>query len=297
MRPIEEQTILITGATDGLGRALAQDLARRGATIVVHGRDRERAEAVREQLPGSGHGVLIADLAELAQVRRMAQEAPLVDVLVNNAGIGGTLPGDGARMESADGYELRLAVNHLAPFLLTSLLLDRLTQSPQGRVVTVSSNAQAMGRIDIDDLQGERNYSGARAYNQSKLANVLFTYELARRMRDTSVTANALHPGLVSTSFGAEDPGRIQQLAVPLMRPFMQSQSRGASTSVYLASSPEVERVTGRFYARSKPKTSSKRSYDHALAARLWEVSADLVGLTTAGPWPTTTATPRPYTG
>jgi retinol dehydrogenase 14 len=281
--PMTGRTILVTGGTAGIGRATALGLATMGAHLAITGRNRNRAEDAAREIRAAGGGpvdVFVADVSAQSDVKRLADEVlgrlPRVDVLINN--VGGYW---NSRHVTADGLERTFAVNHLAPFLLTSLLLDRLAQSPQGRVVTVSSNAQAMGRIDIDDLQGERNYSGARAYNQSKLANVLFTYELARRMRDTSVTANALHPGVVSTSFGAEDPGRIQQLAVPLMRPFMQSQSRGASTSVYLASSPEVERVSGRFYARSRPKSSSKRSYDHALAARLWEVSADLVGLTT----------------
>jgi retinol dehydrogenase-14 len=139
---------------------------------------------------------------------------------------------------------------------------------------------QTMGRIDFDDLQGERSYSGARAYNQSKLANVLFTYELARRLRGTSVTANALHPGVVSTSWGAEDPGAFQRLFVPFMRPFMKSPAQGAATSIHVASDPGLEQVTGRFFAGGKPKRSSKRSYDEATAGRLWQVSADLVGLT-----------------
>jgi NAD(P)-dependent dehydrogenase (short-subunit alcohol dehydrogenase family) len=141
-----------------------------------------------------------------------------------------------------------------------------------------------MGRIDFDDLQGTRSYSGAPAYNQSKLANVLFTYELARRLQGTSVTANALHPGLVSTSFGAEDPGTVQRLVVPFLRPFMKSPAGGAVTSIHVASAPALEQVTGRYFANSKPKRSSQRSYDEADAARLWEASADLVGLTAAVP-------------
>jgi NAD(P)-dependent dehydrogenase (short-subunit alcohol dehydrogenase family) len=135
-------------------------------------------------------------------------------------------------------------------------------------------------RIDFDDQQGERSYSGARAYNQSKLANVLFTYELARRLQATSVTANALHPGVVDTSFGAEDPGGVQRLFVPFMRPFMKAPAQGAATSIHLASAPDLEQLTGRYFANSAPKGSSKRSYDEAAAARLWQVSADLVGLT-----------------
>jgi retinol dehydrogenase 14 len=150
-------------------------------------------------------------------------------------------------------------------------------------VVTVSSNVQAMGRIDFEDLQGERSYSGARAYNQSKLANVLFTYELARRVQATSVTANALHPGVVRTSFGAEDPGGVQRLFTPFMRRFMKTPAQGAATSILVASASDLEQVTGRYFANSKPKRSSKRSYDEAAAARLWQVSADLVGLTAAG--------------
>ncbi len=283
--PMTGRTILVTGGTAGIGRATALGLATMGAHLAITGRNRARAEDTAREIRAAGGGpvdVFVADVSSQSEVRRLAEEVlgrlSRVDVLVNN--VGGYW---NTRHVTTDGLERTFAVNHLAPFLLTNLFLDRLAQSPQGRVVTVSSNAQAMGRIDIDDLQGERNYSGARAYNQSKLANVLFTYELARRLRGTSVTANALHPGIVSTSFGAQDPGRIQRLSVPLMRPFMQSPSRGASTSVYLASSPEVERVTGGYYAHSRPKASSKRSYDEALAARLWEVSADLAGRTTAG--------------
>ena len=150
-------------------------------------------------------------------------------------------------------------------------------------MVTVSSNVQAIGRIDFEDLQGERSYSGARAYNQSKLANVLFTYELARKLQATLVTANALHPGVVRTSFGAEDPGSVQRLFTPFMRPFMKAPGQGAATSIHLVSAPDLEQVTGRYFASSKPRKSSRRSYDQAAATRLWQVSADLVGLTAVG--------------
>ena len=178
-----------------------------------------------------------------------------------------------------DGFEHTFALNHLAPFLLTSLLLDRLKQSAPARVVTVSSNAHTAGEIDFDDLQGERSYSGSRAYSQSKLANVLFTYELARRLQASAVTANALHPGVVNTSFGAEDPGSLQRLIIPFARPFLKAPEQGAATSIHLAFSSDLEQVTGRYFANSKPKRSSKRSYDEATAARLWQVSTDLVGL------------------
>ena len=204
----------------------------------------------------------------------MLDRYPRLDVLVNN--VGGFWA---TRHTTADGLEHTFAVNHLAPFLLTNLLLERLAASAPARIVTVSSGAQSMGRIDFDDLQGERNYQGQRAYNQSKLANVLFTYELARRLAGTGVTANVLHPGVVRTRFGAEDPARLTNLLVPIARLFMKTPEQGAATPVYLASSPEVEGVTGRYFANGKPKRSAERSYDTHAATRLWSVSAKLVGL------------------
>ncbi|HYO18158.1 MAG TPA: SDR family oxidoreductase [Dermatophilaceae bacterium] len=283
--PMAGRTVLITGGTGGIGRATALGLARMGAHLAITGRDRERTEGVAREIRGAGGGrvdVFVADLSSQAEVRRLAgevlQRLPRVDVLVNN--VGGYW---NTRHVTADGLEHTFALNHLAPFLLTNLLLDRLRQSGPARVVTVSSNAQAMGRIDFDDLQGERSYSGSRAYNQSKLANVLFTYELARRLTGSAVTANALHPGVVTTSFGAEDPGRLQRLLVPFARPFMKTPAQGAATSVHLAASPDLDQVTGRFFASSKPRRSSRRSHDEAVASRLWQVSAELVSLSTAG--------------
>jgi retinol dehydrogenase 14 len=280
--PMAGRTVLITGATGGIGRATALGLAALGAHLAITGRDRGSTQAAAGELRAAGGGqveVFVADLSAQSQVRRLAEEAlqrlSRIDVLVNN--VGGHW---NTRHVTADGLERTFALNHLAPFLLTDLLLDRLQQSAPARVVTVSSNAHAQGRIDFDDLQGERSYSGAQAYSQSKLANVLFTYELARRLPATSVTANALHPGVTRTSFGAEDPGGVQRLLVPLMRPFMKAPAQGAATSIHLASAPDLEQVTGRYFANSKPKRSSKRSYDEAAAARLWRVSADLVGLT-----------------
>ena len=205
----------------------------------------------------------------------LSRKLPL-DVLVNNVG------GFWAhRRVTTDGLEHTFAVNHLAPFLLTNLLLDRIQDSAPARIVNVSSNAQALGRIDFDDLQGATDYSGPRAYNQSKLANVMFTYELSRRLDGTGVTVNALHPGVVSTSFGAEDPTLLTRMARPLMR-FMKTPAQGAATSTYLATSPDVKAITGQYFANSTPKTSNKSSYDTAAANRLWQVSADLVGLTPA---------------
>jgi NAD(P)-dependent dehydrogenase (short-subunit alcohol dehydrogenase family) len=283
-RPMAGKTVLVTGGTGGIGLATALGLATLGAHLAITGRDRGRTEDAAREIRAAGGGqvdVFIADLSSQAEVRRLADEVlqrlARIDVLVNN--VGGYW---NTRHVTADGLEHTFALNHLAPFLLTSLLLDRLQQGAPARVVTVSSNAQALGEIDFDDLQGERSYSGARAYNQSKLANVLFTYELARRLQGAAVTANALHPGVVSTAFGAEDPGSIQRWLVPFLRPFMKAPAQGAATSIHLASAPDLAQVTGGYFANSKPKRSSERSYDEAAAARLWQVSAELVGLTAA---------------
>jgi retinol dehydrogenase-14 len=275
------KTVLVTGGAGGIGKATATGLALLGARVGVVGRDRGRAEAAATAIvQASGTGavdVFIADMSAQSDVRRLADDVirayPRLDVLVNN--VGGTWAG---RHVTADGLERTFAVNHLAPFLLTGLLLDLLTASAPARVVTVSSGAQAMGRIDFDDLVGERTYSSQRAYNQSKLANVMFTYELARRLTGSGVTATTLHPGVVRTAFAAEDPSPLFKVLLPLIRPFMKTPEQGASTSIYLASSPEVEGVSGQYFANRKPRASSKASYDVDAAARLWSVSAELVG-------------------
>jgi retinol dehydrogenase 14 len=279
-RPMTGRTVLITGATSGIGRATALGLARMGAGLAITGRDRVRTEDAAREIRAAGGGpvdLFIADLSSQSEVRRLAEEVlqslSRIDVLINN--VGGYWD---TRHVTVDRLERTFALNHLAPFLLTNLLLDRLRLSAPARVVTVSSNAHIPGRIDFSDLQGEQSYAGARAYSQSKLANVLFSYELARRLQAISVTANALHPGLVNTSFGAEDPAGVQKLLVPLLRPFMKTPARGAATSIDLASAPNLEQVTGRYFANGVPKKSSERSYDQAAAARLWQISADLVG-------------------
>jgi retinol dehydrogenase 14 len=277
------RTVLITGGTGGIGRATAEGLAAMGAHVAITGRDLARATAAAAQISAAtgttGVDAYAADLSSQAEVRNLAGAVlaayPRLDVLINNVG------GFWAhRHVTADGLEHTFALNHLAPFLLTNLLLDRLIASTPARIVTVSSGAQAMGKIDFDDLQGERSYSGQRAYNQSKLANVVFTYELARRLAGTGVTATVLHPGVVQTAFGAEDPSSFWKVLIPLTRPFMKTPSRGAETPIYLTSSPEVQGVTGAYFANRKPKTSNKISYDVAAAARLWQVSAELTGLT-----------------
>ncbi|GGU17377.1 SDR family NAD(P)-dependent oxidoreductase [Nocardioides albus] len=271
------RSALITGGTGGIGRATAMGLGRLGANVAITGRDAVRAdEAAREigEATGATVFVFLADLSSQAEVRRLATEAldrlPTIDVLVNN--VGGYWD---TRQLTVDGIERTLAVNHLAPFLLTDLLLARLKRSAYARVVTVASQAHGQGWIDFDDLQGERSYSGARAYSQSKLANILFTYELARRQ--PRVTANAVHPGVVSTAFGAEDPGRTQRLLVPFLRPFMKRPAEGAETSIYAASAPELVGVTGGYFANSRVRRSAPKSYNQDLAARLWQVSEELV--------------------
>ena len=281
-RSMAGKTVLVTGGTGGIGKATAIGLARLGARVGIVGRDATRAEAAASDIRSTSGNpavdVFTADLSSQAEVRRLAAEVleayPRLDVLVNNVG------GYWAhRHVTADGLEHTFALNHLAPFLLTNLLLERLEASAPARVVTVSSGAQSMGRIDFDDLQGAQKYSGQQAYNQSKLANVMFTYELARRLDGTGVTATVLHPGVTRTDFGAEDQAAYFAWMSGLSKPFMKTPARGAETPIFLASSPEVEGVTGRYFANRKPKESNKRSYDVEAAARLWRVSADLVGL------------------
>jgi NAD(P)-dependent dehydrogenase (short-subunit alcohol dehydrogenase family) len=277
------KTVVITGATGGIGKATAIGLAQMGAQVAITGRDPLRAEQaatdIRTESGNPAVAAFAADLSVQSQVRHLAGELldryPRIDVLINN--VGGFWA---TRRVTIDGAEHTFAVNHLAPFLLTSLLLDRLKQSAPARVVTVSSINQAMGKINFDDLHGELKYSGQKAYDQSKLANVLFTYELARRLEGTGVTATVLHPGSARTAFACEDPSLMYRIVFPLARPFLKTAEQGAVTSIYLASCPELEGTTGQYFSNCQPKRTNKCSYDSELAARLWQVSAQLVGLT-----------------
>ncbi len=280
-RTMTGKTVLVTGGTGGIGKATAIGLARLGARVAITGRELTRTQQAAAEIGRESGNPAVdafaADLSCQAEVRRLATEVlaayPRLDVLVNNVG------GFWAhRHVTADGLERTFALNHLAPFLLTNLLLERLESTAPARVVTVASNAQAMGRIAFDDLQGAQDYVGSRAYNQSKLANVMFTYELARCLAGTGVTANALHPGVVRTGFGAEDPSVLTRAAMPFLR-FLKTPAQGALTSIYLASSADVEGISGRYFANRTPKSSNKLSYDATAASRLWDVSADLVGL------------------
>ncbi len=274
------KTALVTGGTGGIGRATAVGLAKLGARVGITGRDKGRTQRAADEIARESGNPAVdafdADMSSQAEVRRLAaavlEAYPRLDVLVNN--VGGFWA---TKHVTADGLEHSFAVNHLAGFLLTDLLLDRLKASAPARIVTISSDAQRMGRLNFDDLQGEVKYSGQQAYNQSKLANVVFTYELARRLEGTGVTATTLHPGVVRTSFAAEDSSRLWKVLIPLLRPFMKTPEQGADTPVYLASSSEVEGVTGRYFVNREPRTSNRASYDTAVAARLWQVSSDLV--------------------
>ena len=279
--------VLITGGTGGIGKATAIGLARLGARVGITGRDVARTGQVAADIRAASGNPAVdafaADMSSQAEVRRLAvavlETYPRLDVLINNVG------GFWAhRHPTADGLEHTFALNHLAPFLLTNLLLDRLKASAPARVVTVSSGAQSAGRIDFDDLQSARNYSGQRAYSQSKLANIMFTNELARRLEGTGVTATSVHPGVVRTNFGAEDQAWLFTVVSKVVLPFLKTPAQGAQTSIYLASSPNMDGVTGEFFANGKPKTANKVAYDADMTARLWNVSADLVGMTSAIP-------------
>jgi NAD(P)-dependent dehydrogenase (short-subunit alcohol dehydrogenase family) len=274
MRPVDEQTILVTGATDGLGRALARELAARGATVLLHGRAKARLEDTRREIvEATGSDRLhtyLADLASLEQVRRLGREVggdqERLDVLVNNAGIGG----DGPRQRSADGHELRFAVNYLAPFLLTELLLPLLRRSAPARIVNVASVGQVP--IDFDDVMLERHYDALRAYRQSKLAQIMFTVELAERLRaagESGVTVNALHPAtLMNTKMALETFGYA-----------MSTIEDGVEATLRLAVAPELEGVSGRYFDRLDDARANPQAYDADARGRLWRLSAALTGL------------------
>jgi len=276
---------LVTGATSGIGFVTARELARQGATVVGVGRDPQKNSAavaqIQQQTGNDKVTYLLADLSVRANIFRLADQildqCEQLHVLVNNAGAVFL-----RRQVTDDGLEMSFALNHLAYFLLTNLLLDRLQATAQegaaARVINVSSMAHTGAEIDFDDLQSEKGYSGMRAYGMSKLANVMFTYELARRMEGKGVTANVLHPGFVASEF-AKNNGILVRLFMPLLRLFMISPEEGAKTSIYLASSPQVESVTGQYYVKEKATRSSEVSYDQAQQQHLWEASLKLTGL------------------
>ena len=274
---------VVTGATSGIGQAAAAALAGLGAQLVLVGRDRGRAGATAARIGSLGAApprVEIADLASMAQVRELAgrlASLERIDVLINNAGL--IL---GERRVTPDGFEHVFAVNHLAPFLLTNLLLPKLTASAPARVITVTSDAHTAAALDLGDLNLERTWDSWRSYANSKLANILFTRELARRLNDTQVTANCTHPGVVRTGFG-RDARPLLRLGVMVARPFFLSPRRGADTIVYLASSPDVAGQTGGYYVKRQRREPSAAARDAVAARELWEISEQMTGLAPQG--------------
>jgi retinol dehydrogenase-12 len=275
---MKNKICLITGGTSGIGKETALALAKREATVVLTSRDQAKGERVKEEIiRQTGNPqveVMACDLASLDSIRKFAaafqQRYRHLHVLINNAGVWETV-----RKESKDGIELTWATNHLAPFLLTHLLLDTLQRSAPARILNVSSGLHAWGKIDFADLEGKKHYHHLKAYSQSKLANVLFSRELASRLAGTGVTVNALEPGLVGTHL-FDNLGSFAQWIVGLIS---KTPAQGAETSIYLASSPEVAGVTGQYFAKKKRKRPSSRAENDETASRLWRVSEQYVEL------------------
>jgi len=276
---MQGKTVLVTGATSGIGLIAARELARMGAQLTIVSRYPLKCASVAEQIKnetGSPVEFIAADLSTLAGILQAAatfkQRHTHLHVLINNAGAVFF-----RRELTVDGLERTFALNHLNYFLLTNLLLDILKASAPARIVNVSSGSHLGASIDFDNLQGERHFHGMQAYGQSKLANVLFTYELSRRLNGSSVTSNALHPGSVATGF-ARNNGLLFNLGTKFVGLFLRKPEQGAQTSIYLASSPEVEGVTGKYFVDCKAVDSSPLSHDQALAEKLWQVSLELTG-------------------
>jgi len=277
---LDGKICVVTGASAGIGKATTLGLARLGAHVVLVVRDRARGQAVIDGLVQAGIKpdqleLMICDVSSQKSIRQFAEEYKhkhdRLHVLVNNAGVVMM-----ERKETVDGLETTFATNHLGYFLLTELLLDTIKASTPARIVNVSSGAHAGNHLDFDDLQSKRDYAGFAVYGRSKLANLYFTYELSERLAGSGVTVNALHPGVVSTQFGSNNSG-LFKFGLMLARPFFMSEEKGARTSLYLAASPDVEGVTGKYFAKSKEAKSSGSSHDEAARKRLWDVSESLV--------------------
>lgn len=277
---LDGKICMVTGATAGIGKVTAETLARRGALVVVVGRNADKCEAVVAGIRESGGQAeaIVAELSSQSQIRALAaafqQRYQQLHILVNNAGAFFM-----RRQFSEDGIEMTFALNHLSYFLLTNLLLDLLKASAPARVVNIASGAHRGNALNFDRLKGERFYMGWVAYGRSKFANIMFTYELARRLEGTGVTANALHPGLVNTRIGSQNNGILGKLFQPLVFSRGISPEEGAGTSIFLATSPEVEGKTGQYYYRGKAIVSDPKTHDLKAAARLWQISAKMTGL------------------
>lgn len=273
---------IVTGANSGMGKATSVELARTGAAVVMLCRNRARGEeALNEVRSLSGNNsieMMVCDLASQKSIENFCREFKKkysrLDILVNNAGLMSS-----KRHETADGYELQFGVNHLGHFLLTNHLLDMMIASAPSRIVVVSSGAHKAGKIHFEDVNLKKNYSSFKAYSQSKLANILFTHELAERLKGTGVTVNCLHPGVVATGIGINRDTGLGKFIYRLSKLFMESPEKGAGTAIYLAISPDVEGVTGKYFYRKKPIQSSKRSYNKDDAKKLWDMSEMMTGL------------------
>ena len=280
---MQGKVCIITGANSGIGKATAMGLAHMGATVVMVCRDQARGEEaqneIKEQSGNDAVDLILADLSSQASIRELAENIQQlyqrIDVLINNAGLVSL-----TRQETTEGFEAMFAVNYLAPFLLTNLLLDKLKARAPSRIVNVSSDSHQSGYINMHDLQSKQQYKFMRSYGQSKLALVLFTYELARRLQGTGVTANCLHPGFTATNIGQSGVGKVGRSIVKLIFSNLGiSPEEGAKTSIYLASSPDVEGVTGKYFAKSIPVRSAPISYDETLQRQLWDETTKLVHL------------------
>jgi len=279
---MKDRIVMVTGATAGIGRETALELAKQGATVVLVARDRQRGEATRAEIAAAASNLnvdlLLADFADPASIRSMTDafraRYSRLNALINNAGVYMT-----QRRETADGLEMMFAVNHLGYFMTTLLLWDCLLAGGPARVINVSSDAHRRGRIDFADLQSARRFSGFGVYANTKLANLLFTYELDRRRGAADVTVNALHPGFVATNFGRNNSGVVGWAMSNLVPHFAKTPAEGARTSIYLASSPEVSGLSGQYFVDCKPARSSAASQDRSAAAQLWAVSEELTGV------------------
>lgn len=282
----ENSVVVVTGANSGMGKATSIEIATTGAAVIMVCRDKAKGEqsvnGVRDLTRNTLVELMVCDLGWRESIESFCTEFKKrykrLDVLINNAGV--ILPG---RHQTADGFELQFGVNHLGHFLLTNRLLDLMTASAPARIINVSSGAHKVGKIHFEDVNLKKNYTVWRAYAQSKLANVLFTYEIADRLKGTGVTANCLHPGAVATAMGINRDSGFGTFITRMLKPFFQTPEQGAKTAIYLATSQDVDGVTGKYFYKKKPLPSSKSSYDKELAKRLWELSEKMTGLKSFG--------------
>ena len=275
------KVVVLTGGTSGIGQVAAEAIAGMGARLILVARDRARGEATRERLPkqspGIAHAVYYADLSRLTEMKRVAAEIaaaePRIDVLINNAGALFT-----PRQVTEDGLELTFATNHVCYFVLTHFLRERLVAAAPARIINTASDAHRNARLDFNDLQNEKGYRGFAVYSRSKLANILFTRELAHRMDGTGVTANSLHPGFVATRFGDNNEGNSSSI-IGFLKKFAITPEKGAETMIYLATSDEPAAITGQYFHKCRVATPAKQAQDEQAAKRLWQETARLAGL------------------